>query len=183
MREGEALQHIFLLDEHKDTLDGTFLELNSELWNKERTVLTPWLDPGRIKRDLIPNKQMGNPLHKGKHYTLIVSNQWKSTEGIMLEQSFSRKLFVGKRDETSPQPQTWTLQLPKSSTTTPLLIKTGEPLDYFLLEETIGIIDDSNNEVPGIVSIKEKETTVLFTPSQPWKSGQYKLRVASKLED
>ena len=41
---------------------GTFLDLQPELWNAEGTVLTLWLDPGRIKRDLIPNKELGIPL-------------------------------------------------------------------------------------------------------------------------
>jgi len=183
MREGEALQHIFLLDEHNNTLNGTFLDLNSELWNEERTVLTLWLDPGRIKRDLIPNRKMGNPLQKGKYYTLIVSDQWKNTEGKTLEQSLSRKLFVGARDDESPQPQTWQLQLPKSATTTPLSIKAGESLDYFLLAETISIADVNNNKVAGTLSIKAKERNIAFTPSQPWKAGRYYLRVSANLED
>jgi hypothetical protein len=56
MREGEALQYVHLLNENKDTLHDIFLDLQPELWNKERTALTLWLDPGRIKRDLIPNR-------------------------------------------------------------------------------------------------------------------------------
>lgn len=58
IREGEALKHVFLLDGENDTLSNVFLDLQPELWNEERTVLTLWLDPGRIKRGLIPNEQM-----------------------------------------------------------------------------------------------------------------------------
>ena len=183
MREGEALKHIFLLDEHKDTLPGTFLDLQPELWNKERTVLTLWLDPGRIKRDLIPNEKMGNPLQRGRHYTLVVSQQWKDVQGLLLQNSFQRGLFVRERDDTLPQPQLWQLQLPAASTTMPLVIDLPEPLDYFLLKETISIRDEKNNTVPGTIRIKNKERSFDFIPSQAWKAGLYKLQVASYLED
>ena len=38
-------------------MKSIFLELENELWNPEHTQLTLWLDPGRIKRDLIPNQR------------------------------------------------------------------------------------------------------------------------------
>ena len=65
MVEGNSLEYIKLLSLEEDTLLHTFLNLQPELWNAERTVLTLWLDPGRIKRDLQPNKRLGNPLTKG----------------------------------------------------------------------------------------------------------------------
>jgi hypothetical protein len=183
MREGEALQHVVLLDENKDTLNGTFLDLQPELWNKERTALTLWLDPGRIKRDLIPNQEMGNPLQKRKKYTLMVSKQWKDTEGLGLESQFTKTFLVGERDDTSPQPQNWQLILPKPATTSPLIIDLSEPLDYFLLEETILIKDQQGQTLKGNMNIKQNETSIEFIPSQPWKTGSYKLIVASYLED
>ena len=59
MREGQALRHIELLKNNRDTLPGVFLDLQPELWNVDRTTLTVWLDPGRIKRDLQPNGPIG----------------------------------------------------------------------------------------------------------------------------
>jgi hypothetical protein len=183
MREGEALQHVVLLDENNDTLDGTFLDLQPELWNKERTALTLWLDPGRIKRDLIPNQQLGNPLKKGEKYTVVVSQQWKDAEGLALEKQFTKTFFVGERDDASPQPQNWRLAIPKPGTTSPLLINLPEPLDYFLLQETILIKDLQGQSVKGNIHIKENETSIEFIPLQQWKGGAYKLIVASYLED
>jgi hypothetical protein len=183
MREGEALHHVVLLDENGDTLNGTFLDLQPELWNKERTTLTLWLDPGRIKRDLIPNQELGNPLQKGKKYTLLVSRQWKDTESLGLENKFTKTFFVGERDDTSPQPQNWHLILPKSGTNSSLIVDLSEPLDYFLLEETILIKDQENHPVAGSLRIKNNETNLEFIPGQPWKSGSYKLVVNSYLED
>ena len=62
MREGQSDKYISLIKNGKDTLPDVFLNLQPELWNEDRTVLTVWLDPGRIKRDLQPNLKLGNPL-------------------------------------------------------------------------------------------------------------------------
>jgi len=183
MREGEALKHIALLDSHNDTVPGVFLDLQPELWNKERTVLTVWLDPGRIKRDLIPNQQMGNPLRQGKQYTLAVSGKWKDVQGLPLQKAYSKNFFVGGRDSQSPQPGTWVLSLPAAETKESLKGDSNEPLDYFLLLETVSIVDEKENKVTGDIKVHENETGFEFLPAQPWKPGRYKLRIASYLED
>jgi hypothetical protein len=54
------------------------------LWNKEATALTHWLDPGRIKRDLQPNQRLGNPLVFGEHCTLVVDRRWKNVAAISM---------------------------------------------------------------------------------------------------
>src|SRR5688572_27450940 len=38
MREGQSLQHLTLVKEKSDTMQGTFLDLDPELWNYERTL-------------------------------------------------------------------------------------------------------------------------------------------------
>ena len=183
MREGEALQHITLLDEQNDTLPNVFLNLQQELWNTERTVLTVWLDPGRIKRDLVPNQEMGNPLQQGKNYTLTVSNQWKDVQGLALQQDYKKVFFVSNRDEHSPQPQLWQVHLPKAGTREPLQVNYNESLDYFLLQETISIRNEQNNLVDGTIRILENETSIEFIPTKTWQAGRYQLRIASYLED
>jgi hypothetical protein len=183
MREGEALRHISLLDNDGDTLPGIFLDMQPELWNKERTVLTLWLDPGRIKRDLIPNQKMGNPLKNGKQYTLVVSEDWKDAQGLPLQKTYNRKFIVSGRDSISPQPLLWKINLPKAQTAGSLFITTGEPLDYFLLKETIYFINEKGIAVPGTLKIVNKETGIEFIPNQPWQPGHYHMQVASYLED
>ena len=51
MSEGAAIRNISVLYKNTgDTIAGTFLDLQPELWNEDNTLLTLWLDPGRIKR-------------------------------------------------------------------------------------------------------------------------------------
>ncbi len=183
MREGEILHYVFLLDKNNDTLSNVFLDLNPALWNEDRTVLTLWLDPGRIKRDLIPNRQMGNPLSMGKRYTLIIANAWKDGEGLNLRTSFTKQFYVEQRDSISPNALLWPLKLPASQTKQPMGISLNEPLDYFLLQETVHFTDDEGKKVAGKIEVKNQERNIEFIPHQSWQKGWYKISVEHILED
>ena len=183
MREGEALQHIYLLNEKADTLPGIFLDLQPELWNEERSALTLWLDPGRVKRDLIPNQRFGNPLKKGSHYTLVIDNDWKSTEGLTLRESYIKKFTVDERDEISPRPELWIIHLPSAKTTERLRIDFKEQLDYFLVKETVTVVNEKGIAIDGSITLLDNENGMTFIPETPWQPGRYRLRVASYLED
>ena len=91
MQEGDELKHIHLIKDGRDTLSSVFLDL--ELWNNERTMLTLWLDPGRIKRELQPNKLLGPPLIKGSHYQLLIDKDWQDAEGILLKEKLGEEFF------------------------------------------------------------------------------------------
>jgi len=136
MREGKSTSYLTLLKNNRDTVRGVFLDLQPELWNEDRTMLTVWLDPGRIKRGLHPNQLYGAPLQKGAHYTLAVSNQWKDVGGATLAMGIYKNLAVTSRDSLSPDPQTWTIHNPKAGTTQVLQIDLKSPLDYSLLKTT-----------------------------------------------
>lgn len=183
MREGEALRHIHVLNEQADTLSGIFLDLQPELWNPERTTLTLWLDPGRIKRGLIPNQRLGTPLKSGMHYTLVVEKDWKDVRGLALQSVSSKRFFVRQRDDTSPQPAQWQMALPQANTSQPLRIAFQEPLDPFLVPETVQIADERGTGVEGSVTLLNKEQELAFYPAKPWQPGRYRLRVLTYLED
>lgn len=183
MREGEALQHIRMLDDQADTLAGIFLDLQPELWNSDRTTLTLWLDPGRIKRGLIPNQRMGNPLQKGAWYTLVTDADWKDTRGVPLRAAFLKRFLVSGRDSTLPRPGQWAMKVPAAATRQPLHIGFHEPLDPFLVPETMQIFDDQDRVVQGRMRLLNKEREGEFYPERPWPPGRYRLRVAAYLED
>ena len=182
MREGEALQHIYLLNEKNDTIPSVFLDLQPELWNESRTALTLWLDPGRIKRDLIPNQKLGNPLEKGKQYKLIVDSSWRNTKELPIKTA-TKLFWVAGRDDNSPRPGDWKILLPKMNSSEPLEINFGEPLDYFLLKETVTVVNDKENTVEGNIMLIKSERGLKFIPIRPWQSGHYRLKIASYLED
>lgn len=183
MAEGRALQHVVVKGESGDTLRGTFLDLQPELWNDDRTVLTLWIDPGRVKRDLIPNRELGIPLPKGSVYQLIIRDTWVSAKGKPLEKSFSKSFYVTNRDERRPSMTFWKLQAPAAGTTNHLVIIFPEPLDRWQLERDIRIIDGDGEAVPGEVMTTDEETRVTFKPTEPWRKGRYQITVPGTLED
>jgi hypothetical protein len=182
MVEGQSLRHIHLLNERGDTLSNTFLDLQPELWNTEGTMLTLWLDPGRVKRDLIPNKTLGNPIVKGKHYTLYVSPDWKSKFGVQMEKSIVKKFLVANRDEKIPDVKDWTLSVPSSNTKEDLIISFPEPLDYGLIQSAIYVITNDET-IPGTFKPLDDERGVKFIRTDFWPKGIYSLRVDHQLED
>jgi hypothetical protein len=183
MQEGESGKYILLVNNKRDTLSDIFLDLQPELWSDDRKVLTMWLDPGRIKRDLQPNKRLGNPLKAGDSYKLVINKQWKSTEGLQLKQEYIKKFLTGPRDSVSPDPNQWKLTIPVAGTIQALSIDLLESLDYFLLQEAIHISDSDKNLVKGSSKIGNKGMTWSFIPAGNWKPGIYTVEIQSRLED
>ena len=183
MRSGESLQFIHLLDKKQDTLRNVFLNLQPELWDTTSSVLTLWLDPGRIKRGLTLNRALGNPLKMNETYHLVISSTWKGQNGLKLAQTYRKTSVAGKRDDQVPDLKQWQLQVPHASTNAPLRIKTWETLDHYLLSESVGVVDQNNSLIKGTISLDKKDQQVLFVPAQPWKVQRYRLQVDARLED
>ncbi|MEJ7740404.1 MAG: hypothetical protein WKF97_23545 [Chitinophagaceae bacterium] len=183
MSEGESYKYITLIREQIDTLHDVFLNLQPELWNAERTVITVWLDPGRIKRGLQPNQGLGSPLEDQSTYTLQVSNKWKDRQGLPLEQGITKSFVASKRDSLSPDPDRWTLHIPKAASRQALTIDCKESMDYFLLEESLSISGQDGVRVEGHLTIDQDGKTGHFIPVEPWVAGNHILIIQSILED
>ncbi len=183
MQEGKSADYVFLVKNNSDTLKGAFLNLQPELWSEDRTMLTLWLDPGRIKRDLQPNRSLGLPLQSGNSYRLLVSSGWKDQQGAQLGE-IRPKLFVASgRDSLSPVPADWKITPPQSGNRQPLEVDLKEPLDYGLLDETLSIEAKSGKPIKGNWEVGAEEKSVFFKPVDCWQAGQYTLSVLTVLED
>ena len=146
-------------------------------------MLTIWLDPGRIKRDLQPNKLLGPPLKMGTHYQLVIDKEWQDAQGVLLKQNFTRNFFTGPHDSLSPDEQRWTIAVPATKTREYLMISFHESLDHLLAENTISVADANGNEVKGKIKVNDDGSIVYFSPEAEWKPGIYVLQIESRLED
>jgi hypothetical protein len=178
-----GLDHIHLLDEAGHATKDPFLLLDVNLWNADRTRYTVLFDPGRIKRGVLPNEQMGRPLVRGRKYTFVVDESWHDGEGQPLAAPFRREYQVGPADERPLEPATWRLDVPASGTRDPLTVSFPIPLDYALLLRTLSIWRDRGDRLEGDIRIDGSETRWVFTPREPWRAGAYRLMAASILED
>ena len=183
MREGQSLKYITLLKNGVDTVYGTFLDLQPELWNKDYTILTLWLDPGRIKRDLQPNQRLGVPLEPSTSYVLIVNSGWPDTRGALIKENFRKEFFVGARDSIRPDLKIWTLKPPRGDTSDPLIIMLNESLDGVLLNETLQVLYSDGSLLKVKIEVGREERLVEITPESPWRKGSYILQSEGRLED
>ena len=70
MSRGDSYTHLELLDSDGNRVRSPFLELPQELWDPEQLRFSLLFDPGRIKKELSPRRDLGPPLLPGKTYTL-----------------------------------------------------------------------------------------------------------------
>jgi hypothetical protein len=177
-----GIEHVKLLDDTGRAVKDPFLPLEAEFWNGDRTRYTVFFDPGRQKRGILPNRQMGPSLVAGRTYTLVVERDWTDGNGNPLRERFTRPFRVGPADLSPIDYARWKVTPPASGTRAPLTVTFPEPLDHGLLFRAIGVRRDGV-VVTGDVRIDEDERRWTMTPSAPWSPGRYELVALSILED
>jgi hypothetical protein len=178
-----GLEYIHLLDEAGREVKDPFLPLDAEFWNGDRTRYTVFVDPGRVKRGVLPNEQMGRSLTSGRKYAMVVDRDWRDAQGLPLKESYRREFGVRAPDERPLSTSTWTIAAPARETRDPLVVTFPEPLDHGLLQRALGVARAEGQGVMGEVTIDRQETRWSFTPRDPWRQGSYKLVVLTILED
>ena len=182
MSRGEAYQHIRLLDQHGEAVELPFLQLTQELWDPDGKRFTLLFDPGRTKKGIKPNRDMGLPLQEGQQFTLVIDQDWHDAQGLPLQRSFAKTFTVGPQDHHQPDINAWQLTLPNGGSRNPVIVTFDEPLDRGQLENALWIESAEGNIVNGKIDI-EDEIVWRFTPAFGWRSGNYRLVARSYLED
>ena len=182
MSLGGASGHVQLLDEHERVVEDPFLPLDVDLWNDNRTRYTVLFDPGRVKRGILPNEEMGRALAAGRRYTLVVDDGWRDAAGQKLAAPFRRSFRAGPPADHALDPQAWRIEAPLAQTRDPLLVTFPASLDHALLQRAL-TVSLNGERVTGDVQTDAGETRWLFSPAAPWRAGEYQLHASSILED
>ena len=184
MERGRAYAHLQLIDQQSGaSVEASFVEIEPELWDPEQRRLTLLFDPGRIKRDVGPNRELGPPLQAGHAYRLVVDRRWRDATGRPLQDDFTKAFQVVEADRFMPDPDDWQWTAPTAETVDPLVLNFPEPLDHALLQRLITVHDGAGARIEGSVALGFKETQWSFTPAVPWEAGAYALHVETILED
>jgi hypothetical protein len=177
MSKGQAWKRIHLVDDNGKADELAFL-VAEELWDSDYRRLTVFFDPGRIKRGVLPNLELGLPIIDGRQYTLVIDREFLDANGLPLTEVF-RKTFRGALPERARiDPKQWHLSSPKAGTFETFDVEFLKPLDYALLQRCLKVAG-----VAGTVSIDHDESRWRFTPAQAWKAGDYTLTMDLALED
>jgi hypothetical protein len=178
-----GLDYISLHDESGGVVVDPFLPLDAEFWNDDRTRYTVFFDPGRQKRGILPNQQMGRSLEPGKRYTLVVDRSWRDANGLPLKEDFRREFRVGTADEQPVDYHAWRVTPPRAGTRDAVAVTFPEPLDHGLLLRALGVTGGEDLFLAGEVKVEAEETRWSFTPAAAWREGAHQLVALSTLED
>ena len=183
MEPGEAYDHVRVVDEQGQEVHGALLELREELWSPDLRRLTLLFDPGRVKRGIRANVEMGPPLVAGRRYRLMIDAGWRDARNRPLAAPFAQELRVAGFDSTSPDPSRWTLSPPTRGTREPMRADFGEPLDHALALRLVSVVDGTGVRVAGRATLSDDDRVWTFTPDANWKAEALAIRVDPQLED
>ncbi len=184
MQRGNIYDHIQLRDDSTGKLvELPFLEIDEELWDTTLTRLTVFIDPGRIKRGVLPLEEIGPSLQAGQSYTLVIRSAWKDGNGAPLKAAFEKSFRVVAPDRAPPDPKLWQLQPPSADTRAPLIVTFPEPMEHALALRLITVVNAAGQVVAGQPTLTDREQRWSFTPHTTWPRGTYRLVIQTTLED
>jgi hypothetical protein len=183
MQRGKALEEISILDSEGRPVADALYRPPLELWDKSMRRLTVLLDPGRLKRWVGPNLELGPPLKAGHEYTLEVGSGMTDMIGRRLSGSFRKHFIVCDPIRDRISLSSWNVVRPVTGTRDALVIMFPSPLDWALLFHTITIESANGTVIDGRIVVDECERQWRFIPMSLWSAGIYQIRVGSGLED
>ena len=166
-----------------EPLEGVFLPMEPELWDRERRRLTLLLDPGRIKRGLAPNLEAGYPLTGGVPFRLAIDPAFRDARGIPLAEGAERVYGVGPAIRERINPMGWRVGAPSAGSGTPLLVGFERTLDHALLQHSLWVQGPDGEALAGEAVVGPGESSWVFRPAGPWQKGTHHLMVEAVLED
>jgi hypothetical protein len=183
MQRGRALKAISLLDSDGQPVADALYRPPVELWDRSMRHLTVLLDPGRLKRWVGPNVELGPPLKVGQKYTLEIGSGMIDLYGRPLRERFRKDFITGDPVRERIPVEHWKIVAPVTASRQALVLMFASPLDWALLQQTITIESADGLVIDGQVVIDQHERRWSFTPTSPWVTGVYQIRVGSGLED
>lgn len=155
----------------------------TELWSEDGRRLTLWFHPGRQKTGVNLNVEIGPILEAGNKYTLVISKDWLSQKGAPLGQTVKKSFAAGPKVRAQLHVSDWKLTAPASGSRAPVVVEFPAPLDWALLNSRMHIETAAGERVEGEIATGPEERSWRFVPATDWSAGEYRLAVASILED
>jgi hypothetical protein len=182
MGRRSGIEYMKLLNGAGEEIAGAILPLDYEFWSPDHRRFTVFLDPGRVKDGILPNREAGRPLTSGGSMTLVISREWRDENGVPLKADHRRTFRVAAPDTRPIDTAAWKIQAPPARSRDGLAVTFPEALDRGLLMRALGVRRGSA-VVEGEIAVDNHETRWTFTPAEPWAAGAYDLLALDILED
>ncbi|MCI4671831.1 MAG: hypothetical protein MRZ79_27055 [Bacteroidia bacterium] len=183
MKKGQALKYIQLVDSVGNIDKHAFMEFKQELWSPDGKRLTILFDPGRIKRGVSTNLELGPALLEGRQYQLTISGVWQDVYGQALSVETRKSFVVGSAYREEINVQAWSIQKPEANSEAPLRIQFDRIMDHALVQSMIHIQDQEKKQIGGYWEVLSQGQQIQFIPTQKWQQGSYQIVIDSRLED
>ena len=183
MRRGWAAEQISLVGPDGRPAPDVLYRPPLELWDRSMRCLTVLLDPGRLKRWVGPNRELGPPLEMGQRYALAIGSAMVDASGRPLRRNFDKPFVVAQAVREPVAIMHWKVLAPAANSRQALTIQFPRSLDWALLRNAITVVGDDELPISGRVAIEEGERSWSFTPASPWTARRPAIRVAPDLED
>jgi hypothetical protein len=183
MGEGSAAGAIRLVDSAGDDIPHALLPMPPELWDRPRRRLTVLLEPGRIKRGLVPNVALGAPLAHRTEFALVVDAAIRDAEGAALTDGARRAYRVGPPVRARVDPALWRVSWPTPGARDALVVRFDRPLDAALALRCVTVTDGDGRAVPGRSGLDDGDVRWTFVADAPWPAGTVELHIDAALED
>jgi hypothetical protein len=183
MQRGRALAEISLLDSDGQPVADALYRPPVELWDRTMRYLTVLLDPGRLKRWVGPNSELGPPLKREQKYSLEIGSGMTDLHGHPLRKIFRKHFTVGNAVRERLSIEDWKILLPVTGSRQALALLFTNPIDWALHFHTISIESKDGLAIDGRFALDQCERRWSFTPNSPWIAGIYCIIVVSNLED
>ena len=177
------MDHVRVLDDTGQPVPAVFLQLNEDLWDAERRSVTLLVDPGRIKRGIRSNLELGAPFVAGRRYRLVIDSTLRDAAGAPIAATYRRDLRIEGFDSVSPDPARWTLSSPRAGTREALRVVFAEPLDHALALRMIRVVGLSGAPLSGRAELESHDGIWSFLPDSPWPEADVMLQIDADLED
>jgi hypothetical protein len=142
-----------------------------------------FFDPGRVKRGILPNRQKGRALEEGQRYTIEVDAKWPDGAGRPLVSTFRHAFRAGPAVEKPLTVADWRIEAPEAGGRNPLVVTFAWPIDHGLAQRAIALVGPTGHAVAGRSDLASGDLRWLFTPSEAWAPGEYRLTALPILED
>jgi hypothetical protein len=182
MRESRSIfDHMHILDDKGKPVDDPWRR--TELWSDDGKRLTLWIHPGRIKKGVNLNVEIGPVLEPERSYTLVIDAKLLDTDGQPLVKSFHKKFKTTKPERDYVALEDWKLTAPKEGTRDAVVLTFPKPHDHALLKRFIQILGKDKKPVAGRIELGKEEKSLSFVPTAAWPDGAYQVVVDGRLED
>jgi hypothetical protein len=163
--------------------EGAFLPVDANFWSPDQTRYTVFFDPGRVKDEVLPNRESGRALRAGRRYAIEIAASALDASGQPLAAGYRHVFRAGPPVDEPLEPAKWRLASPAAGTANPLTVRFPRPLDHGILARALGVEASGGRRLDGTIRLEAHDTEWVFTPASPWTHGEYNLVAMSYLED